>query len=113
MSAYNVQKLLVHVLLHFTLGGEHISANRTLSISISIVIFYPLPIVAAICTDCNDGIILTKGTDTPDNKISTLAGIVIIVQIHKYLVPPGISILEKLHSEEKYFGRNEADARLC
>ena len=29
-----------------------------------------------------------------------------------HLVPPGISILEKLHSEEKYLGRNETEARL-
>ena len=27
LSAYNVQKLLVHVLLHFTLGRENISAT--------------------------------------------------------------------------------------
>ena len=29
LSAYNIKKLLVYVLLHFTLGGENISANRT------------------------------------------------------------------------------------
>ena len=29
-----------------------------------------------------------------------------------HLVPPGISILEKLHSEEKYFGRKDTEARL-
>ena len=33
--------------------------------------------------------------------------------MNEYLVPPGISILEKLHSEEKYFGRKEAEARVC
>ena len=66
------------------------------------------PVIATICTNCDHRVVLTKGTETPENieienwKDSGEAG---------HLVPPGTSILEKLHSDEKYFGRKDAAAK--
>ena len=77
------------------------------------------PIIAAVCTHCNNRVILTEGTKAPESQshtnvtrnknknTNTNSAPVKCVD----LVPPGTSIREKLHSEEKYLGRKGAAAR--
>ena len=70
---------------------------------------YHVPVIWAIGANSYHWIVLSEGTNTPTNGN---------LDMIRYgltwanLVPPGISILEKLHSEEKYLGRNEAEAKL-
>ena len=82
------------------------------------------PIIAAVCTHCNNRVILTEGTKAPESQSHTNSLTLKYKcnnnkkQEYKYkfsasvdLVPPGTSIREKLHSEEKYLGRKGAAAR--